>query len=60
MESYYRHLHQGEGRVSALREVMKGMRQKEPHPYYWAPFIAIGQDLPLHRLAPDTQPRPVP
>jgi CHAT domain-containing protein len=52
MTSYYQHLQRGQGRVTALREAMKALRQKEPHPYYWAPFIAIGQDSPLRDLVP--------
>ena len=51
MEGYYRKLLAGEGRVSALHEAMKELRQKRPHPYYWAPFIATGQDGPLRGLA---------
>ncbi len=52
MEGYYRRLLAGEGRASALREAMKELRKKKPHPYYWAPFIAIGQDAPLRGLTP--------
>jgi CHAT domain-containing protein len=47
MEGYYRRLLEGQGRGAALREAMREMRQKKPHPYHWAPFIAIGQDTPL-------------
>ncbi len=57
MESYYRYLLAGEGRVTALREAMRELRKKRPHPYYWAPFIAMGQDAPLRGLAPDTTAR---
>jgi CHAT domain-containing protein/Tfp pilus assembly protein PilF len=51
MEDYYRHLLAGEGRAAALREAMKALRRKQPHPHFWAPFIAIGQDAPLRGLA---------
>jgi CHAT domain-containing protein len=54
MEAYYQHLLAGQGRTTALREAMKELRKKKPHPYYWAPFIAIGQDAPLRGLAPST------
>jgi CHAT domain-containing protein/Tfp pilus assembly protein PilF len=47
MEDYYRHLLAGQGRTAALREAMLALRQKQPHPYFWAPFIAIGRDSPL-------------
>ncbi|MGZ3458885.1 MAG: CHAT domain-containing protein, partial [Archangium sp.] len=60
MEAYYRHLLAGQGRTSALREAMRALRQKQPHPHFWAPFIAIGQDSPLRELAPPTAARPTP
>ena len=52
MEGYYRNLLAGQGRTAALRETMRAMRRKQPHPYFWAPFIAIGQDAPLRELTP--------
>jgi CHAT domain-containing protein/Tfp pilus assembly protein PilF len=52
MEGYYRKLLAGEGRTSALRDAMRELRQKKPHPYYWAPFITIGQDAPLQGVVP--------
>lgn len=53
MEAYYRHLLAGQGRAQALREAMRALRKKEPHPYHWASFIAVGQDTPLRGLTPD-------
>jgi CHAT domain-containing protein len=47
MEGYYRHLMAGQGRATALREAMHELRQTQAHPYYWAPFIAMGDDAPL-------------
>jgi len=47
MESYYRNLLAGQGRATALRQAMLAQRQTRPHPYYWAPFIALGQNSPL-------------
>jgi CHAT domain-containing protein len=44
----------GQGRAEALHGAMRALRQKKPHPYFWAPFIAIGQDAPLRGLAPHT------
>jgi tetratricopeptide (TPR) repeat protein len=52
MEAYYRKLLAGQGRATALREAMSELRQKRPHPHYWAPFIVLGQDPPLRALAP--------
>jgi CHAT domain-containing protein len=47
MEAYYRHLLAGQGRATALREAMRELRQTQPHPHYWAPFIAMGRETPL-------------
>jgi hypothetical protein len=55
MEAYYTHLLAGQGRATALREAMRSLRAKEPHPYYWAPFIALGRDAPLRNLLPTPQ-----
>jgi CHAT domain-containing protein len=55
MEAYYHNLLAGQGRATALREAMRSLRAVHPHPYYWAPFIALGQDAPLRALAPHRQ-----
>ncbi|MGE6758506.1 tetratricopeptide repeat protein [Corallococcus interemptor] len=55
METYYRHLLGGEGLATALREAMRELRKAQPHPHYWAPFIAMGRDTPLRGLAHGTQ-----
>jgi CHAT domain-containing protein len=47
MEAYYRELLKGQGRTTALQQAMKALRHKQPHPHFWAPFIAIGRDSPL-------------
>jgi CHAT domain-containing protein len=60
MESYYRHMLSGQGRTSALREAMRELRRKWPHPHFWAAFIALGQDAPLRELAPTLQPQTAP
>jgi CHAT domain-containing protein len=51
METYYHHLLAGQGRATALREAMRELRRTQPHPHYWAPFIAMGRDTPLRLLA---------
>ncbi len=56
MEEYYRHLLAGRGRAEGLREAMQTLRKTHPHPYYWAPFIALGRDTPLKSLTPALQP----
>ncbi|WPB81699.1 tetratricopeptide repeat protein [Archangium violaceum] len=60
MESYYRNLLAGQGRGEALRSAMRALRQKQPHPHFWAPFIAIGQDKPLQGVTPPTRARSTP
>jgi CHAT domain-containing protein/uncharacterized protein HemY len=47
MEAYYTNLLAGQGRATALREAMRAVRRAQAHPYYWAPFIAMGRDTPL-------------
>ncbi len=51
MIDYYRRLQAGAGRSQALREAQLTML-KDParaHPYYWASFIAIGEEKALDR-----------
>jgi CHAT domain-containing protein len=57
MEAYYRQLLAGQGRAAALREAMRELRRTQPHPYYWAPFIAMGRETPLRLSAPRSPPR---
>lgn len=48
MQSFYQHLvGHAAPRVAALRQAMHTLRTKRQHPYFWAPFIAIGMDRPL-------------
>jgi CHAT domain-containing protein len=47
MADFYRRLYDSQGRkikskASALREAMQAMRKQRDHPYYWAPFILVG------------------
>jgi tetratricopeptide (TPR) repeat protein len=43
MENWYAHLSEGVGRATALRSAQLALKDKYPHPYYWAPFVLIGQ-----------------
>ncbi|HEX8697374.1 MAG TPA: CHAT domain-containing protein, partial [Myxococcaceae bacterium] len=58
MNNYYRNLLAGQGRASALREAMRSLRASLPHPYHWAPFIALGSDAPLHAITPTARETP--
>jgi CHAT domain-containing protein/tetratricopeptide (TPR) repeat protein len=55
MEGYYHHLLAGQGRATALREAMHELRRTQPHPHHWAPFIAMGRNMPLRLLASNSQ-----
>jgi CHAT domain-containing protein len=54
MEGYYQNLLAGQGRTSALRDTMRALRRSRPHPYFWAPFIALGLDSPLQGMGSHT------
>jgi CHAT domain-containing protein len=43
MENWYKLLSEGVGRATALRNAQLALKDKYPHPYYWAPFVLIGQ-----------------
>jgi CHAT domain-containing protein len=43
MACFYEKLAQGAGYASALRTAQLALKEKRPHPYYWAPFVLIGQ-----------------
>jgi tetratricopeptide (TPR) repeat protein len=43
MENWYEHLGEGLGRATALRNAQLALKEKYPHPYYWAPFVLIGR-----------------
>ncbi|KFE63471.1 CHAT domain-containing tetratricopeptide repeat protein [Hyalangium minutum] len=58
MALYYQHLLAGEGRSAALHQAMRTLRQTQPHPHFWAPFILAGQAGPLRGLEAQAQPSP--
>jgi CHAT domain-containing protein len=43
MRSFYRHYAVSGSKSKALQATMREMRQRYPHPYYWAPFILVGR-----------------
>lgn len=48
MARYYQKLvKERRPRARALQEAEQELQRRRPHPYYWAPFVAIGQDAPL-------------
>jgi CHAT domain-containing protein len=43
MESYYERLRGNARPVEALRSAQLAVKDEYPHPYYWAPFVLVGQ-----------------
>lgn len=43
MKSFYGHNDNRPNRALALRDAMQELRQRYPHPYYWAPFVLVGK-----------------
>ena len=43
MGGWYERLRDGEGRAAALRAAQLELKERNPHPYYWAPFVLIGK-----------------
>jgi CHAT domain-containing protein len=45
MERFYASLRSGEPPAVALRSAMREIREQYDHPYFWAPFLVIGDGL---------------
>jgi CHAT domain-containing protein len=43
MEEFYRGLQAGQSKAAALRAAQRALLANETHPYYWAPFVLVGQ-----------------
>jgi CHAT domain-containing protein len=43
MEKWYANLRSGVDRAAALRNAQLALKEEYSHPYYWAPFVLIGQ-----------------
>jgi CHAT domain-containing protein/predicted negative regulator of RcsB-dependent stress response len=44
MKGFYKLLREGRRPRAALREAALRLKQQQPHPYYWAPFVMIGSN----------------
>ena len=42
MEEFHKDLRKGEAKDEALKDAMAAVRKEHPHPFYWAPFILLG------------------
>jgi CHAT domain-containing protein len=47
MACFYRRMRDGRGMASALQGAMTELRERHPHPYFWAPFILMGKVSPV-------------
>ena len=45
MSSFYRHFGQSRQKAVALRLAVLETRERQPHPYFWAPFVLVGKAL---------------
>jgi CHAT domain-containing protein len=43
MKSFYSHLQASQNKAFAAKEAMLQLRERYPHPYYWAPFKLVGK-----------------
>jgi CHAT domain-containing protein/Tfp pilus assembly protein PilF len=43
MQSFYKGYMQTGDMATSLQSAMKQLRQQNPHPYFWAPFVLVGQ-----------------
>lgn len=43
MGHFYRHVQDGLPSSAALRRAQMALRERYPHPYYWAPFFLVGR-----------------
>ena len=51
MRQFYTQVRAGRTRGEALRHAALAIRHQHPHPYYWSPFILVGDSSPLKELA---------
>ena len=42
METFYQSWQNGLSKAEALRQAIQKVRSEEPHPYFWAPFLLVG------------------
>jgi CHAT domain-containing protein len=42
MQGFYRSLRQGKDPADAMRDAELNVRERFPHPFYWAPFVVTG------------------
>jgi len=50
MESFYKNYVGGQDLATALQGAMKQLREQNPHPYFWAPFVLAGKIIESNRV----------
>ena len=50
MQAFYKGYMETGNMAVALQSAMKQLRQQNPHPYFWAPFVLVGQIFENKRL----------
>ena len=50
MQSFYKGFMETGNMAIALQSAMKQLREQNPHPYFWAPFVLVGQLTENKRL----------
>jgi CHAT domain-containing protein len=43
MQAFYKRYIESSDMAASLQSAMKQLRQQNPHPYFWAPFVLVGQ-----------------
>jgi CHAT domain-containing protein len=43
MHDFYRFYSALPNKANALRQAVLNLRQRRPHPYYWAAFVLVGK-----------------
>jgi len=51
MQAFYKNYIAGLGLAAALQAAMKEVREENPHPYFWAPFVLVGKITDNKRLS---------
>jgi len=50
MQHFYRKYLQTDDMAASLRNAMQQLREQNPHPYFWAPFVLVGKLAESKRL----------
>ena len=50
MQAFYKGFTESSDMAGSLQSAMKQLRQQNPHPYFWAPFVLVGQLTTNKRL----------